>query len=562
VSLLPRSLLLLIWLRLRGTLRLFGRTLRTPKGLAVTLAGGAVLAMGFVPLIVSIVIRTGSTNETFDAAQRQFQDRAELLLPYAILGLVLLSVVRAAGDAALAFLQAEVDFLFPAPFTRAQLLFYKLAQRVVPLLILSLFLSLWMRSFYRAWLPGWLGILLALWFVHLVALCLALAGQRFESKRFLHWRRCAALLIVAAIVVGVLWARGAVESGKPVEAMEVFARSTAGWVLMLPALPFARTITAPDFWPSGAAFASLAAVVNLALVVLAIRLDAHWLEAGAVSSQKLAAKADEVRRTGGFGGGGAAFAGLRLPMLPRLGGVGPLAWRQLIIGLRQGLRGLYLLAVMVAVLILPPLLSGSSGGLTDALRPMGWILLAYISLFLPQVLRLDFRADVDRLELLKALPVSPAIVSLAQVLVPATIVTCVQAPLGLILNTSLGWNVPGLAAWIPAAFFVNLLITSLENAAFLMWPQRPARGAGMHFAMSQVVGQMLKMLALMVLLGCAAGAALLGYFAAGGEASMASLSGAAAAAAIALAVESSLVIAFVSRLFARFDPAVEHVPDT
>ncbi|MBL9118447.1 MAG: hypothetical protein JNL80_00865 [Phycisphaerae bacterium] len=551
MSLLPRPLILLIWLRLRASLRLLGRTARTPKGLAVLLVGGVFIAMGFVPLILSLFIERPPSPEAVAATR----ERSLLLLPFGILGLVLLSVVRTAGDGALAFLQAEVDFLFPAPFTRAQLLLYKLAQRVVPLLWLSLFVSVWVRRLGQAWLPTWVGLLLTLWFVHILSLCLALAGQKFEARRFALWRRVAAVVTLVVVVAGVLWAGRAVESGKPLEMVEAFARSTPGWLFTLPTLPFARTICAAGLTSDGLLPVTLALLINVALIVVAIRLNAHWLEAGAESSQRLAARADEIRRTGGFGGG-ASFSGLRMPMFPRFGGLGPLAWRQCVAGIRQGLRGLFVLAIMVAVMVVPPLLSNRTNSLPGALRPIGAILLCYISLFLPQVLRLDFRADVDRLDLLKGLPVSPFLVSLAQVIVPATLITGIQAPLGLVLNQTLGWQIPGLAYWIPAAFFANLLIASLENIAFLLWPQRTTRGAGVQFAMSQVVGQMLKLLALAILVGSAVAVGVGAFVLLGRSVPLAAV-----AVASVLALESAVTVLIVSRLFAAFDPAVEQAAD-
>ena len=96
----------------------------------------------------------------------------------------------------------------------------------------------------QAWLPTWVGLLLTLWFVHILSLCLALAGQKFEARRFAWWRRVAAIVTLVGVVAGVLWAGRAVESGKPLEMVEAFARSTPGWLLTLPTLPFARTICA------------------------------------------------------------------------------------------------------------------------------------------------------------------------------------------------------------------------------------------------------------------------------------------------------------------------------
>ncbi len=48
--------------------------------------------------------------------------------PPALFAFTLLFVFTSAGEAAVYFTPAEVDFLFAAPFTRRELLYYKLAQ--------------------------------------------------------------------------------------------------------------------------------------------------------------------------------------------------------------------------------------------------------------------------------------------------------------------------------------------------------------------------------------------------------------------------------------------------
>ena len=58
----------------------------------------------------------------------QFGGWLEPYLPIMILGFCLLSIFGPAGELAIAFTPAEVDFLFPAPFHRRELLIYKLAK--------------------------------------------------------------------------------------------------------------------------------------------------------------------------------------------------------------------------------------------------------------------------------------------------------------------------------------------------------------------------------------------------------------------------------------------------
>lgn len=550
MTLLPRPLLLLIWLRLRSSGRRLQAMAKTPKGLAVLLVGGIVIALMALPMIVSAFLRPPIPPETA-AAMHATRER---LLPFGILGFLLLSIVRASGDGALAFLQAEVDFLFPAPFTRAQLLVYKLAQRVVPLFFVSLFVSLWGRQLGSSWPAAWLGLLLALWLIHLVSLTLALLGQTFEARRFAWWRRAAGLGAIAALVGAVVWTGQAIDSGKPLDALETFAQSATGQAIAWPLRPYAATILAPDL-VAALGPASIALLVNAALAVLAIRLDAHWLEASAESSQRLATRIAEVRRTGTTSPM-PTLTGVRLPAPPRLGGIGPLLWRQGTTALRQGLRGLWVIGIVVGVLVLPPLLSSESSGLSVALRPLGGVILFYLSLLLPQVLRLDFRGDVDRMDVLKSLPLSATTVCLAQLLAPALVITGLQVPIALLLDRTLQWNLPSLPLWFPALFLVNLVISSLENVAFLLWPQRPGKGAGVQFSVAQVIAQMLKMITLIAVVAAAGGAGAASFFLLGRT-----IPAAVPGATIVLALAAAAGVAAVARLFSLFDPATEQPGD-
>jgi hypothetical protein len=258
--------------------------------------------------------------------------------------------------------------------------------------------------------------------------------------------------------------------------------------------------------------------------------------------------------------GGAGLAFVRVPMPPRLGGMGPLAWRQAMAGIRQGARGLLFIVLAVAGLAIVFLRSGDVSWL-HALKPVGVFLVVYSSLFLPQLLRLDFRGDVDRIDTLKALPVRPLLVAGAQVVVPALVITSAQVPIALLLNVLLEWNLPMLWAWIPSLFFANVMIAALDNIVFLLWPVRPQLGAGVNFATAQALTQFLKLFAVMLLVGApvAVGAGV-------AHLTIADHATAIAAAALMigmlLGLESIGAVLLLGRLFHRFDPAMERAAET
>lgn len=546
--LLPPALRLLFRLRLKAGWRTLRQTLRSPKG-AIFVGIGALMVFGWITAVVA-GMAVGAK------APRPPTEKVALLAPFAILAFLLLSMLRNQGDAALAFLQAEVDLLFPAPFTRQQLLLYKLSQRVVPLFLVSFFFAIWLRPMASSWGAVFAGVYLALWFLHLAGLCLALIGQMLEADRFAKLRRGLALLVIAVIAIGAYTASDTAGPGSLLDRLVAFAKTDLGRLLALPTAAFAKTALAPSIASSAfLLWGGCAVAINFLLVGVAMRLDVNWLEAGAESSRRLAARIEAVQKTGSPYASMGGSAKLGVPSLPRLGGIGPLLWRQYVIGVRQGPRVLFVLAAMVAAMSLPRFLNGE-GSWIAVMRPLGGFLLGYVSLFVPQILRLDFRGDIDRMDLLKSLPVPSFFVAAAQVLAPATLITLFQAPAFLLLDRLLEWHIPYAPMWLPAILFVNVMVAAIENATFLLWPARPSRGAGVQFASGQVVAQMMKMIVLILLIGGVAAIAAATAAATGGPTPAVAL-----VATIGFAVEAVALVAIVARLFRRFDPAAEQVPD-
>ena len=96
----------------------------------------------------------------------------------------------------------------------------------------------------------------------------------------------------------------------------------------------------------------------------------------------------------------------------------------------------------------------------------------YSYLLLPAALMLDFRRDVDRLAVLKTLPISSTNIVLGQLVVPVTMCSVFQAIVFSISAfagvESAGWFLTCWLAFIP----MNLLIMSFENLIFMLHPYR------------------------------------------------------------------------------------------
>ena len=118
-----------------------------------------------------------------------FSGLAEPYLPMIILAFSLLIIFGPGGEMAIAFTPAEVDFLFPAPFERRELLNYKLAKLLLGSVFMALIFSLSFLLYLNTWFAAFVGILLTMAFTQLLALVMALAGQIVAEHAYTKLRR-------------------------------------------------------------------------------------------------------------------------------------------------------------------------------------------------------------------------------------------------------------------------------------------------------------------------------------------------------------------------------------
>src|SRR5205814_7679914 len=106
---------------------------------------------------------------------------------------------------------------------------------------------------------------------------------------------------------------------------------------------------------------------------------------------------------------------------------GPIAWRQLTTALRQSRAILVLMFIMSAALGPVVYITGRGvgSGSTGA-----WVgVLFWLTFMVANALRFDFRGDVDQIDTLKALPIRPTAVVIAQLVAPVLVLSLCQAAL-------------------------------------------------------------------------------------------------------------------------------------
>jgi hypothetical protein len=96
----------------------------------------------------------------------------------------------------------------------------------------------------------------------------------------------------------------------------------------------------------------------------------------------------------------------------------------------------------------------------------------YTFLLLPTALRFDFRRDLDRLAILKGLPISPAAAAIGQTLAPVLIATLFQC---LVLAFTIATRSLPLHHLFTAMLVMvplNVLVFGIDNLIYLLYPYR------------------------------------------------------------------------------------------
>src|SRR3954471_3857850 len=146
----PAALFKLLSMQARAVLRRMFRGVKTARGATFFIIGAIMFAMWFGGTLTNAVLM-----------RRADPDTVRLYFPLAMLGFCVMTLVTTAGERAVAFSPAEVDFLFPGPFSRRQLLAYKIARSAFAAIFTSSLFSFVFLRYAQHWIGGWIAIFLA-----------------------------------------------------------------------------------------------------------------------------------------------------------------------------------------------------------------------------------------------------------------------------------------------------------------------------------------------------------------------------------------------------------------
>ncbi len=554
------ALWLLLWLRCRAWLRRLFRNAGTPRG-------ALFLAAGF--LFFALVVGPNFVFRFWQAEDGAFRDaylkHTREVGPLLLFAYCALTVLLASAEQGVSFTPAEVQFLFPGPFSRRQLLAYKVIGNALLCGLYALFLTAFFFAYAAQPFAAYPGLLLTLWFIQFFSMAVSLLISTVGARAFSHRRK---LLLVPLVLVA-WW--GASRLGAdafargPSEVIARLGQNEVVRVLLTPMSWFVETLTAEHVWPDFVLGAARCLGVDAALLLVVFLLDAQYLEAAATASERAYARMQRVRSGGAVtavvGTGRPRFS---LPSLPRWGGVGPLAWRQLTTATRS-LRPVLIFLVIFALLVGGSWLALGAVEESD-LRAGGWFIgstvLGMTVAMLTPLLTFDFRGDIDRIDVLKALPLPAWRVALGQLLAPTLILSAVQLLVMGLVQALWGGVELLLAGVVVFALPFNFLSFGLENLMFLWFPARPTPAAPGDFQMMgrQTLMMVAKFAALLLVTVPAAVAGITAGLLAAWLLEVDPIPPALAVGCLVMTALAAGVVPLVAQAFRRFDVARDTPP--
>ncbi len=541
------TLLKLIGILTKASLRRTFRGARTFKGAFLIVFTLFVLAAMIGPSVAGAVFVRSLPG------MPRFADWTEPYLSLILLVFSLLLIFGPAGEMAMSFAPAEVDLLFPAPFHRAELLLYKIVRLLLGMLFMALIFSLSFLMYFRSWLAAFVGIFLTLVFTQFVSLAAALAGQIATEYAYTRARKLALYGVLALFAAGLaqMFYQTPIQSFP--ELALSFRGSWAGRVLLAPFEVFSHTMMAHTLFPDLLCWAAGGAGIDLAVLVLVLKLDADYIEGAAAVSQKLYDRIRRVRQGGGFGPAPKSAGRLRLRRLPWLGGAGPLAWRTMLIAMRTSRVVIIAFLGLGAVFLILALVVPSDREGAKMLPTLGVGMLAYMTFIFTMSLPWAFRSDIDHIDFFKSLPVRPIAVAAGELAGAVVLLATTQL---LVLIGLLATGAGAALILAAAAFAVpfDLLMLGVSNALFLIYPVRMARSTTPDL---QVFGRamlafLFQFLVLIPTLGLPAALGALGLYLSGGRWPVF-----AAVTWLVLAAEIPGVLFVLGLVYDKFDPSTD-----
>ncbi len=530
----------LLWFDFRGSMRALANLRRNWRKLF--LLGLILVLVGFF-----VFARTLSAP---DAATQRFG----AAMPFWALLYLLGTWLTAAADRGLVMRPAEIHFVAGGPFRDRDVITLNLIRMAFRSLISAAFLSLIAATYVASYPSTVIGIWMLVTVSLLVGMIVALSARHAQPTLIRQLRRIFTACAIVAILLLIMQSMQLVRSQGLQPKLSVIASAAAETSLGSVILPAAgwmfKPISSLQFFPDTLLMLPTRLGVVGLLVLGVYAVGGNYLETSTARTDSSVSRRQAALRSGTHVKSGWTSR-LSLPMFANLGGIGAVAWMQVVHSLRILPRFIVFTTVIVgAVLVIPMMvdqqrLAGASA--------IGWMagLTAYADFLLLLQLPVGFLGPVAQREMLKSLPMASwriVLGLLAGPVLPVAVLHALITLLFLVLLPQDRWLVLKTAiAMVPAAVVVIANINLLGSWNIIRpraLQQRDALAAGRAMLSVWVFFAMLLPTLVVASLGAALAAGLLG----------ASPTSYLLGAALGCALSSGLYIGLLARSFERWQP--------
>jgi ABC-2 type transport system permease protein len=464
------------------------RRLRNPR-YAISAAAGLLY---FGMMLGRRAFAGGVTRSLPEVFQRVGPDVAMVCVGVVLIFLAVGAWALPGDSGGIEFSASEIQFLFPAPLTRRQLLAYKMVRSQAQILLSSVIMTF--VAFPRS---KFIGVWVAFSVFNTYLLLVGLGRARLRQYGLGFPVR---IVIVAVVLYGlyllIVQQLGRLDlalMGRHLESyapnaldpfFDPFHRAPLSILFFIPHL--FTMVLFPAAAASIAAGAAGLVLLGAMFFFLAAHLDVSFEEASIARATR---KAVSARRRSGYRTGEMVMFRAARPLF-RLAPTGPpevaIIWKNLTGALRI-YSGVFILFVLALLAALGVMLWIRDPNAAKAWGSMLLTLAAVMALGGPLTFRNDLRMDLRRLEVIKTYPITGARMVAAEVAAPAAMIVAIQSALligAVVLFREAGSTSVALARMAsPEAFIAALLVLIpivtiellIQNAVVIFFPAWASR---------------------------------------------------------------------------------------
>jgi hypothetical protein len=380
-------------------------------------------------------------------------------------------------EEALEWTAAERELLGAGPFRRSELIFYRLTHILNATLVKAVCFTLLMLPDLHRPLAGLVGIFLGLIFLDLLRINLEITTHGLAQATYRRFRLAIAAIsastvassLVIAYCIPPHWHARSTHLTWAIlkhvlRSASMLLDTIPGRIALAPFKLYSSVIVTEELSASWLFECSICCLLIPTMTWLAVYLDG-WFDRRIAQRER-----DEYPPRPSAGRVSAALGNRAARQrIAWLLGAGPLAWRQLIGADKQRSQLAVALALPGLLAMLPVFVC--SDGRQAALQ-VSAALTFYSFLLLPTALKFDFRRDIQRMVILKTLPIRPVALVVGQIGAPSILAFVFQVTVLVLTMLMRPFPIWILLATLLLLAPLNALIFALDNLLYLLYPYR------------------------------------------------------------------------------------------